>query len=132
MVLAFVRDGSIGAGSPCPGPQAYRAPRIPSQPESVTGEVAITPLREVLMLTIRKFLRTLIGKATPVQILLACVLGSMLGFLPITNGAQVPALLARSLLLVLDANIFLAGLVTAATKLLSIATAPLAFASVGC
>lgn len=80
------------------------------------------------MLTIRKFLRTLIGKATPVQILLACVLGSMLGFLPITNGAQVPALLALSLLLVLDANIFLAGLVTAATKLLSIATAPLAFA----
>lgn len=80
------------------------------------------------MLTIRKFLRTLIGRATPLQVLLACILGSLLGFLPITNGAQVPAILAVVLLLVLDANLFLAGLVTAATKLLSIATAPVAFA----
>ncbi|MFM1832863.1 MAG: hypothetical protein RLZZ461_1179, partial [Planctomycetota bacterium] len=30
------------------------------------------------MLTIRKFLRTMIGRATPVQILLACILGSLL------------------------------------------------------
>ena len=79
------------------------------------------------MLTIRKFLRTLIGRATPVQILLACILGSLLGFLPVTNGATVPAVAAVILLLVLDANIFLAGLVTAGTKLVSIAAAPLAF-----
>lgn len=80
------------------------------------------------MLTFRKFLRTLVGRATPVQVLLACVLGSLLGFLPITNGAEVAAVLAVVLLLVLDANIFLAGLVTAGTKLLSIASAPVAFA----
>jgi len=79
------------------------------------------------MLTIRKFLRTLIGRATPIQILLACVLGSLLGFLPVTNGATVPAVAAVILLLVLDANVFLAGLVTAGTKLVSIVTAPLAF-----
>jgi uncharacterized protein (TIGR03546 family) len=79
------------------------------------------------MLTIRKFLRTMIGRATPIQILLACILGSLLGFLPVTNGATVPAVAAVVLLLVLDANVFLAGLVTAGTKLLSIVTAPVAF-----
>lgn len=79
------------------------------------------------MLTIRKFLRTLIGVATPAQILLACVLGSLLGFLPVTNGGTVMAVLLALLLLVLNANLFLAGLVAAATKILSILTAPLAF-----
>lgn len=79
------------------------------------------------MLTIRKFLRTLIGTATPMQILLACVLGSLVGFLPITGGGWTAATLLAIALLVLNANLFLGGLVATATKLLSIATAPIAF-----
>ena len=79
------------------------------------------------MLTIRTFLRTLIGTATPFQVLFACILGSLLGFLPVTNGGTVTAIGLMVLLLVLNANLFLAGLVAAGTKLLSIATAPIAF-----
>ena len=79
------------------------------------------------MLTIRRLLKTLIGVATPMQIMLACLLGSLLGFLPIAGPGLVPAILVVFLLLILNANIFLAGLVAAGTKLLSIATAPLAF-----
>jgi hypothetical protein len=79
------------------------------------------------MLTIRRFLKTLIGVATPTQIMLACLLGSLLGFLPIAGPGLVPAILVVFLLLTLNANIFLAGLVAAGTKLLSIAAAPLSF-----
>ena len=79
------------------------------------------------MLTIRKFLRTLLGTATPIQILLACVLGSLVGFLPITGGGWVAAIMLAVALLVLNANVFLAGLVAATMKLVSIATAPIAF-----
>ncbi len=79
------------------------------------------------MLAVRKFLRTLIGVATPAQVLLACVLGSLLGFLPVTNGGTVMAVLLAGLLLVLNANLFLAGLVAAGTKILSIVAVPLAF-----
>lgn len=79
------------------------------------------------MLTIRKFLKTLIGTVTPFQVLLACILGSLLGFLPITSGGTAAALVILVLLLVLNANIFLAGLVAAGIKLVSIATAPIAF-----
>ncbi|MDG2020733.1 MAG: hypothetical protein P8J59_02155 [Phycisphaerales bacterium] len=80
-----------------------------------------------MMLTIRRFLKTMIGVATPTQIMLACLLGSLLGFLPIAGSGLVPGILVLFLLLVLQANIFLAGLVAAGTKLLSIALAPLAF-----
>ena len=80
------------------------------------------------MLMIRNFLKTLIGSVTPFQVLLACVLGALLGFLPITNGGTIAALVLVLLLLVLNANLFLAGIVATGVKLVSIATAPLAFA----
>lgn len=80
-----------------------------------------------MMLTIRRFLKTMIGVATPTQIMLACLLGSLLGFLPIAGSGLAPGILIVFLLLILHANIFLAGLVAAGTKLLSIALAPLAF-----
>ncbi|MCP4833853.1 MAG: hypothetical protein GY895_03730 [Phycisphaera sp.] len=79
------------------------------------------------MLTIRKFLKTLIGTVTPFQVLFACILGSLLGFLPVTSGGTAAALAILLLLLVLNANIFLAGVVAAGMKLVSIATAPIAF-----
>ena len=79
------------------------------------------------MLTIRKFLRTLIGAATPFQVLFACILGALLGFLPLASGGTVAAIGLLVLLLILNANLFLAGLVATGTKLLSIASAPIAF-----
>lgn|GEM_PF-287378 len=90
------------------------------------GGYLATP-EDQLMLTIRRFLKTLVGVATPTQIKLACLLGSLLGFLPIAGPGLVPAILVICLLLTLNANIFLAGLVATGTKLLSIVTAPLAF-----
>ena len=51
------------------------------------------------MLMIRNFLKTLIGSVTPFQVLLACVLGALLGFLPITNGGTIAALVLVLLLL---------------------------------
>ncbi len=120
------RPGSTGTRLPS------TRPIVPRGPDRLRHRRGIdsmsSPIREATMLTIRKFLRTLIGRATPIQILLACVIGALLGFLPITNGATVPAVIGVILLLVLDANIFLAGLVTAGTTLVSIATAPIAFA----
>ena len=56
--------------------------------------------------------------------MLACLLGSLLGFLPIAGSGLAPGILIVFLLLILHANIFLAGLVAAGTKLLSIALAP--------
>ena len=75
------------------------------------------------MLMIRNLLKTLIGSVTPFQVLLACVLGSLLGFLPIADGGTIAALDLLLLLLVLDANLFLAGIVAAGMKLVSIAAA---------
>ncbi|MBC02160.1 MAG: hypothetical protein CMJ34_02500 [Phycisphaerae bacterium] len=79
------------------------------------------------MIMIRNLLKTLIGSVTPFQVLLACVLGSLLGFLPIAEGGTIAALVMLLLLLVLDANLFLAGIVAAGMKLVSIVAAPLAF-----
>ena len=52
------------------------------------------------MLTIRKFLKTLVGKATPFQVLFACLLGSLLGFLPVSGGGGAAILLVLVLLLI--------------------------------
>ena len=79
------------------------------------------------MLAIRRFFKTMLGVATPMQILLACLLGSMLGFLPVPGPGLAASILLVFLLLVLNANIFLAGLVTFGTKLVSLAAAPLVF-----
>ncbi len=79
------------------------------------------------MLAIRRFFKTMLGVATPMQILLACLLGSMLGFLPVPGPGLAASILLVFLLLVLNANLFLAGLVTFGTKLVSLAAAPLVF-----
>lgn len=67
------------------------------------------------------------GRATPLQIILACVLGSMIGFMPSFEAA--PGLLVALLLLliILNANLGLAALVAAGAKLLSLAIMSLTF-----
>ena len=79
------------------------------------------------MLAIRRFFKTMLGVATPMQILLACLLGSMLGFLPVPGPGLAASIVLVFLLLVLNANIFLAGLVTFGTKIVALAAAPIVF-----
>lgn len=76
---------------------------------------------------IRNIVSLLRGKATPVQVFLAGLLGGLIGFVPgfSTSGGLLLAYVA--LLLVLNANIGLCLFVAALAKLLSLLTMPLAF-----
>lgn len=68
------------------------------------------------------------GKVTPFQIVGACALGAMLGFIPgFTNGAGLTVALAF-LLIVLNANLFAATVVGLGAKLLSLVLLPASFA----
>lgn len=76
----------------------------------------------------RKIGRILRGNATPFQIISACVLGSLIAFVP--GFQQAPGLLILwiALLVLLNANLFLAGLVGIAAKLLALLITPVSFA----
>ena len=69
---------------------------------------------------VKKFVRILRGSATPAQIMLACVLGAALGFVP--GFAQAPGLIAALVLslVVLNANLTLALPMAAAAKVVSL------------
>jgi uncharacterized protein (TIGR03546 family) len=71
--------------------------------------------------------RILRGKATPFQLFTACVLGAMLGFIP--GFAQAPGLMIAVMLLlvIVNANLFLAAIVAGLAKLLSLLILPLTF-----
>lgn len=77
--------------------------------------------------------KVLRGKATPFQLALACVLGAMLGFLPgYADGAvfmHAPGLVLTlfAAVVILNANLPLAGLVGAAAKLASLVLMPASF-----
>ena len=73
---------------------------------------------------IGKFLR---GKATPFQILSATVLGALLGSLPGLGQGPLLLVLLVFLLIVLNANLFLAGLVLLLVKLITLILLPLYF-----
>ncbi len=77
---------------------------------------------------IRKIGKFVRGRATPAQILMASVLGCMLGFIP--GFAQGPGLVVALtlLLIVLNANLFVAGLAGLAAKALSLLLMPVSFA----
>jgi uncharacterized protein (TIGR03546 family) len=78
--------------------------------------------------------KVLRGKATPLQLALACILGSAVGFLPgYADGAiflHAPGLLLTLLLalIILNANLPLAALIGGLAKLVSLAVMPLNFA----
>lgn len=78
------------------------------------------------MLT-RKLGSLLRGKATPFQIVAACVLGALLGFAPAPLQAPALYVLLVATLLVVNANIGLALLTGAGAKLLSFVALPLSF-----
>jgi uncharacterized protein (TIGR03546 family) len=71
--------------------------------------------------------RILRGKATPFQLFTACVLGAMLGFIP--GFVQAPGLMLAVMLLlvIINANLFLAAIVAGLAKLLSLLILPMTF-----
>ncbi|MHC4997233.1 MAG: TIGR03546 family protein, partial [Planctomycetota bacterium] len=77
---------------------------------------------------IRKIGKVLRGDATPAQIMLACVLGSVLGFMPGFPQAGGLIVACIVLLVVLNANLTLAVFVGIAAKLISLALISVSFA----
>ncbi|MBD5781481.1 hypothetical protein IEN85_18415 [Pelagicoccus sp. NFK12] len=80
------------------------------------------------MIVTRKIGSLIRGKTTPFQIYAACILGALIGFIP--SFSHAPALVAFwiLLLLVLNANLFLAGIVLLLSKLVLLLAMPLVFA----
>lgn len=79
------------------------------------------------MLFTRKIGKLVRGKATPFQVYCACILGALAGSLPGFSQAPALVLLWGLLLLVLNANLLLAGLVTLLAKLLFLLAMPALF-----
>lgn len=75
----------------------------------------------------RKIGKVLRGKATPLQLILACVLGAMIGFVP--GFAQGAGLLIALILclIMLNANLGIAAIVAGLAKLLSLVAMPISF-----
>lgn len=78
------------------------------------------------MLT-RKIGKLIRGKVTPTQVAMACVLGAMIGFVPSVRTSPALLLFLLALLLVLNANLFVAGVIAAGSKLLSLLIMPVQF-----
>jgi uncharacterized protein (TIGR03546 family) len=104
-------------------PAPAKAPRHPCNSFTPESPAMITR-------SIGKVLR---GKATPLQLALACILGSLLGFLPgYADGGiitRTPGLFATLvvLLVILNANLPLAALIGGLAKLASMALMPVSF-----
>lgn len=75
----------------------------------------------------RKIGKLIRGKVTPAQVALACVLGALIGFVPSARTSPALVLFLLSVLLVLNANLFVAGAVAAGSKLLSLLIMPVQF-----
>lgn len=75
----------------------------------------------------RKLGKIVFGSATPKQIMIACILGAMIGFMP--GLTQAPGLIAllTVLLVILNAPLPMAGVVGLVSALLSMAMLPLSF-----
>jgi len=75
----------------------------------------------------RKISKLIRGKATPFQVYAACVLASLIAFVP--GFSQAPGLLVLliGLVVILNANLFLAGLVGLFVKLLALLLTPVSF-----
>lgn len=78
------------------------------------------------MLT-RKIGKLVRGKVTPVQVGMASVLGAMIGFVPSVSTSPALLLALLMLLLVLNANLFVATIMAAGSKLLSLLIMPVQF-----
>ena len=81
------------------------------------------------MFLTRKIGKILRGNSTPFQLIMACVLGTMLGFVP--GFSQAPGLLIALTfaLIVINANLVLAALVGVVAKLIALPLVPLAYST---
>lgn len=79
------------------------------------------------MIFTRKIGSILRGNVTPFQLASGCILGSLLGFIPSAATAPGIFLATAFLLVLLNANLFLAALVGALTKALSLLLLPVSF-----
>jgi uncharacterized protein (TIGR03546 family) len=75
----------------------------------------------------RKIGKLVRGKVTPAQIAMACILGAMLGFVPSLRTSPGLVLTLTLLLIVLNANLFVAAIVGGLAKLLSLLIMPIQF-----
>src|SRR5688572_4012243 len=84
-------------------------------------------LREEIDMITRQIGKIIRGKATPLQIMMAAILGSMLGFTP--GFWEAPGLIVALtlLLIVLNANLGVAAMVGLVAKLVSYALMPISF-----
>ncbi len=82
------------------------------------------------MIITRKIGSLIRGNTTPFQIYAACLLGALIGFIPSFSHAPALMVLWILLLLVLNANLFLAGIVVLLSKLVLLVAMPVVF-SVG-
>lgn len=73
------------------------------------------------------FTKIIRGKASPLQVLLACLLGTMIGFVPSFQAGPGLLISLTLLLIILNANLALAAIVAGLAKLLSLAIMPLSF-----
>ncbi len=80
------------------------------------------------MLITRKFGKLVLGASTPFQLFVACFLGAVLGFIPGFHHAPVLLIGVIALILVLNCNLFLMGLVAVLAKAISLAMLPVSFA----
>ena len=81
------------------------------------------------MLLTRKIGKILRGNSTPFQLIMACVLGTMLGFVP--GFSQSPGLLVALTfaLIIINANLVLAALMGVLAKLIAVPLIPLAYST---
>ena len=79
------------------------------------------------MFLIRKIARLLRGHATPTQIVLACLLGSVIGFVPDQRSSLVIGLTLTAVLIILNANLLLATMAFLISELLGLLLAPISF-----
>jgi len=81
------------------------------------------------MFLLRKIAKVLRGAATPFQVTLACLLGSLLGFVPSFTRAPALVIGLVVLLVVFNANLAVAGLVGLAAKLAALLLGGVSFAA---
>lgn len=103
------------------------AVRVPPYRLGTVGREAGAAPAEGTMLITRKIGKVVRGGVTPMQVMMACVLGGVLGFIP--GFWQAPGLLVGAILILIlvNANLFLVGAVTLLAKMVSLAVMPVQF-----
>jgi len=79
------------------------------------------------METFKKIIKVIFGQATPMQLFLACLFGSILGFIPGFSSSPLISTILIFLILILNINLGLALIVFLVTKMISFVIEPISF-----